>query len=155
MANTTSKTTTKPTSTQLQPVAAKVNRGGPPKGSSNAIRHGLRGNSLPKGCRYIENAVNKLRRNVEDALMEVKGEINFVDAAAVNSILKWERHGLLAAHWLRKEGNNLSAGDRLKFSEATAKASDNRDKAIRSLGLNMKLSPWIVTPSQGEGATND
>lgn len=114
----------------------KPGRSGPSTGNTNAQRHGMRGGKLPKGCQYIENRVNALRRQVEAALIEVKGEINIVDAAAVNSILKWERHGLLAAHWLRHEAEKLSASDRLRFSEAIAKASDSRDKAIRSLELD-------------------
>jgi len=143
--------------TSLVPIAARkrfcgvAGRSGAPKGNSNATRHGLKGGKLPKGCQYIENTVNELRRQVEDAVMEAKGVINFVDAAAVNSILKWERHGALATHWLRHEASNLSIGDRLKFSEQIAKASDNRDRAIRSLQLGMKPSPWITLPSQGEG----
>jgi hypothetical protein len=114
----------------------KPGRSGPPKGNSNNLRHGMRGGKLPKGCQYIENRVNALRRQVEEALIAVKGDIGIVDAAAINSILKWERHGLLAAHWLRKEADRLSASDRLRFSEAIAKASDNRDRAIRSLDLD-------------------
>lgn len=114
----------------------KAGRSGPPKDNANAQRHGMRGGKLPKGCQYIENRVNALRRQVEAALIEAKGEIGIVDAAAVNSILKWERHGLLAAHWLRHEADKLSAGDRLRFSEAIAKASDNRDRNIRALGLD-------------------
>ena len=130
----------------------KPGRSGPPKGSANAmthgltanLRHGMQGGKLPKGCQHIENKVNSLRRQVEAALLAAKGTIDFVDAAAVNSILKWERHGLLAATWLRREAESLSANDRLKFSEAIAKASDNRDKALRSLNLNVKPSPWTI-----------
>lgn len=114
----------------------KPGRSGPAKGNANALRHGLRGGKLPKGCQYIENRVNALRRQVEAALIDLKGEISIVDAAAVNSILKWERHGLLAAHWLRHEAEKLSAADRLRFSEAIAKASDARDKNIKALGLD-------------------
>jgi len=117
-------------------------RPGPPKGNRNAMRHGLRGSKLPKGCEYIENRVNALRRQVEEAVLALKGEINIVDAAAINSILKWERHGLLAAHWLRREAENLSASERLKFSEAIAKASDNRDRNIRALGLDQEHDPF-------------
>ena len=112
-----------------------IPRRGAPIGNSNNMRHGLRGGKLPKGCQHIENAVNSLRRQVEAALLEAKGAINITDAAAINSVLKWERHGLLAAHWLRKEGDKLSVSDRLKFSEAIARASDNRDKALRQLDL--------------------
>jgi hypothetical protein len=96
----------------------------------------MRGSRLPPGCRYIENRVNDLRRQIEAALLAAKGEINIVDAAAINSILKWERHGLLAAHWLRREAATLSASDRLRFSEAIARASDARDRCIRSLALD-------------------
>jgi len=110
-------------------------RGGQP-GNRNGQRHGLMGGQVPKGCEYVQNRVNALRRNVEDAVLAAKGEIGIVDAAAINSILKWERHGLLAAHWLRHEADKLSPGDRLRFSEAIAKASDARDKSIRSLGLD-------------------
>jgi len=113
----------------------KAGRSGPPKGNANAIRHGMSGGKLPKDCKYIENRVNALRRQVEAALIEAKGEIGIVDAASINSVLKWERHGLLAAHWLRHEAEKLTVSERLKFSEAIAKASDARDKAIRLLGL--------------------
>jgi hypothetical protein len=98
------------------------------------------GGKLPKGCQYIEKTVNALRRQVEAALIAAKGAISIIDAAGVNSVLKWERHGMLAAHWLRKEADNLSVMERLKFSEAIAKASDSRDRAIRSLGIDAKAS---------------
>lgn len=105
-------------------------------GEQNATRHGMQGGKLPRDCRHVENRVNSLRRQMEAAVLESKGQISILDAAAINSILKWERHGLLAAHWLRKEANVLSAGDRLRFSEAIAKASDKRDANIRALGLD-------------------
>jgi hypothetical protein len=122
----------------------------------------MRGGKLPKGCQYIENRVNALRRQVEHALVETKGEIGIVDAAAVNSILKWERHGLLAAHWLRHEAGRLSATERLKFSEAIAKASDARDRAIRSLGLDRNRAENVFDAlyarqpaPNGDGKTDD
>ena len=132
----------KPKYGPLSNFKGRKGKSGAPKGNTNAIRHGMRGSKLPDGCKYIEGRVNALRRMVEQALIAQKGEIGIVEAAAVNSILKWERHGLLAAHWLRHEADKLSASDRLKFSEAIAKASDNRDKAIRSLNLDAEKNPW-------------
>jgi hypothetical protein len=111
-------------------------RSGAKKGNQNSTRHGMKGSKLPPGCGFIENRVNALRRQVEDAVLAVKGVISLLDAATINSILKHERHGLLAAHWLRKEASSLSAGDRLRFSAEVCKASDNRDKNIRALGLD-------------------
>lgn len=122
----------------------KPGRTGAKPDNANAQRHGMRGGKLPKGCQYIENRVNALRRQVEAAIIEARGQITIVDAAAVNSILKWERHGLLAAHWLRREADKLSAGDRLRFSEAIAKASDNRDKNIRALGLDRDAADSVL-----------
>jgi hypothetical protein len=135
----------------------KPGRSGAPRGNTNAQRHGLRGGKLPKGCQYIENRVNALRRQVETAVIEAKGEIGVVDAAAINSVLKWERHGLLAAHWLRHEADKLTAAERLKFSEAIAKASDARDRNIRALGLDApQQMPWAinVTPNVEDKACN-
>jgi hypothetical protein len=126
------------------------------KGNTNAIRHGMRGGKLPPGCGYIEIRVNNLRREVEAAVVAQKGQIDIVDAAAVNSILKWERHGLLAAHWLRREADKLSAADRLRFSEAIAKASDQRDRNIRALGLGLEQPiNWVRMLSQNQNNQNN
>jgi hypothetical protein len=111
-------------------------RPGAPVGNVNAQRHGLSGGKLPKGMQFIENRVNALRRQAEAAVLALKGEISIVDAAAINSVLKWERHGLLASTWLRKEADKMTPSDRLRFSEAVAKASDQRDKNLRLLGLD-------------------
>lgn len=118
------------------PEGKPARKRGAPVGNTNAQRHGMAGGKLPKGMQYVEKRVNSLRRQVEAAIIDVKGEITLVDAANVNSILKWERHGMLAMHWLRKEADKLTPSERLKFSEAIAKASDNRDRAIRALGLD-------------------
>lgn len=128
----------------------KKGRSGPSKGNQNATRHGMKGSKLPKGLEYIELRVNSLRRQVEEAIIQLKGSIGIVDAAAVNSILKWERHGLLAAHWLRKEADKLSAGDRLRFSEAIAKASDNRDRNIKALGLDRDQAEDVLGQLYGK-----
>ena len=133
----------------------KPGRSGPKLGNQNATRHGMRGGKLPKGCQYIEGRVNALRRQVEEEVLAVKGEINLIDAAMINSVLKWERHGLLAQHWLRHEAAKLSPSDRLRFSEAIAKASDSRDRAIRALGLDTPPKPVTLTDYLQEKANGD
>lgn len=129
----------------------KGKAGGKP-GNGNAVRHGLDANlrhglvggKLPKGCQYIEKRVNSLRRQVERIVLETKGQISFTDSANINSILKWERHGLLANHWLREQNEKLSPLERLKFSETIAKASDNRDRAIKALKLERDTNEDIL-----------
>jgi hypothetical protein len=77
----------------------KAGRSGGKRGNFNALRHGMKGSKLPPGCQFIENRVNDLRRHFEEAVLAVKGVISIVDASCINSILKWESQGLLAAHW--------------------------------------------------------
>ena len=117
-------------------------RGGPPKGSQNALRHGLYAGKLSKGLGYVEKRINAFRRIIEQQVVASKGSISMTDAACINSACKWERHGCLAQDWLRKEAAQLSPSDRLKFSEAIAKASDNRDRNLRQLGLDVKQNVW-------------
>ncbi len=114
----------------------------------------MKGSKLPAGCTHIEHAVNGLRRQMEAEVIRIKGEISVVDAAAINSILKWERHGLLAAYWLRKEANTLSASDRLRFSGEIAKASDARDRNIKLLRLDAKAPPPWLIPAPDDSAGN-
>ena len=126
-------------------------RSGAPKGNDNAARHYLRAGKLPAKLQYIEHRINSFRRHLEDEVATKKGEVGLSDAAAINSACKWERHGLLAQHWLRHEAEKLSASDRLKFSEAIAKASDNRDKNLRLLGLDVPADPWLVIDAPSKG----
>lgn len=130
----------------------KTGKRGGQIGNRNALRHGLRGGKVPPGAEYVEKFVNALRRQVEDQVLALRGEVTLTDAAHINSVLKWERHGKLAEFWLRKEADNLTVSDRLRFSEAIAKASDNRDKAIRALKLerNVVNDAWAAIDEGGE-----
>lgn len=130
----------------------KPGRSGPPRGNLNAARHYLKAGKLPAKLQYVEHRINGFRRHLEEAVAKAKGEVSLVDAAAINSACKWERHGILAQHWLRHaedeaadeskpNATRLSMADRLKYSEAIAKASDSRDKCLRLLGLDIKPEP--------------
>jgi hypothetical protein len=111
---------------------------------------------LPANLQYIEHRINGFRRHLEDEVSSKKGSVGIVDTAAINSACKWDRHGLLTQHWLRHEAENLSAGDRLKFSESIAKALDNRDKNLRMLGLDaVAPAPWMIDGKNGEPINND
>jgi len=102
----------------------------------NSVRHGLTAGKLPKGCQHIENTLNSFRRQVEDLVLAAKGSVSMGDAAAIQTALRWERHGALALRWLTKRGDELKPLDQLAFSREIAKASTERDKALASLGLN-------------------
>ena len=114
--------------------------GGQPN-NRNHLRHGLLAGKMPDGCKYIECRLNKFRRTLEDALIDLKGEVSIPDAAAVQTALKWERHGALALRWLRLECEKMKASERLAFSREIAMASTQRDRALMMLHLDTKPEP--------------
>lgn len=118
---------------------------GPPKKNRNHMRHGLFAEQLTKGCQHIENRTLKLRRQMEDLLLQVKGEVSIIDAAVIQTAIRWERHSLLCQRWLTKKIKSLSPSDRLNFSREIAKASSERDKCLHRLGLDKRdIDPWAA-----------
>ena len=73
----------------------KAGRSGPPKGNRNGIRHGLRAGKLPLDCAHIEQQINALRRQLEDAVMDARKQVTLTDAACILTATKWERHSCL------------------------------------------------------------
>lgn len=115
--------------------STNVNRSTQSRREREAHRHGLRSGVLPKELNYISISMNVFRRHLEDELVRLKGSIDVYDAATVQTVIRWERHACVAQRWLTKEFKKLSPIERLKFSEAIAKASSERDKAIERLQL--------------------
>lgn len=138
---------------QPKSFCGKKGRSGPPKDNRNAMRHGLKAGKLPKGAAYIEVRLNTFRRILEDEVIDAKGEVSLGDAAAIQTCLRWERHAMLAQRWLRIEGANLGVSDLLKFSEAIARASDARDRALRLLDLGREPEPLDLKTYIVQGET--
>lgn len=111
------------------------------KGNRNAIRHGLFAGVLPDKCKHVEMQVNKLRRQIEDSVLKLRGEITLVDAAHIQTAIKFERHGALALTYLRRKGDELKPMELLQFSREIAMASRERDKALAALRLDEKPPP--------------
>ena len=147
-------TVNSPAATDCPEIAAPVmpTRGGrrvnagAPKGNKNRILHGLSGSGFPPGCEHDARIVRQFARSVRKAVVEAKGELSLVDAATVNTAYRWERHARLAAAWLRKEFATLTLDQRLSFSREVARASTERDKALKELAIDSKsrLDPWSV-----------
>lgn len=114
----------------------KGDKGGAPAGNGNAVRHGLTAGQLPKGAAYIARSTSQFRTALEGAIVEMKGEISLHDAAVIQTAIRWERHALLVQRWLRKELTELTPDQRLSFSRDVARASAERDKCLRVLGLD-------------------
>ena len=114
----------------------RQNKGSAPKGSRNALRHGLRCGFLPRGCRRIESDANELAGAVEDAVVAARGAISVTDAATISRATKWETHGRLATRWLTKRSDELTPDQLLRFSNQTVRAATERDKAVADLELS-------------------
>ena len=56
-----------------------------PPGNSNALKHGLTIGTLPKGAAYIARMSAMLRRHLEDAALEARGQLGVYEIAVVNS----------------------------------------------------------------------
>jgi hypothetical protein len=114
-------------------------------GNSNAVRHGLKAAKLPKDAKYVEHQLNRLRRELEAAVVDAKGEVSLTDASIILTAVAWQRHGALSQRWLRIKGDDLKPEQLIAFSREIAKASSERDRAIAALELNAKRdTDWGV-----------
>lgn len=147
MADTPNKAITKRPSANFH---GKAGRSGAPKGSQNAIRHGLTAGRLPKDCRYIEYRMNALRRQIEAAVIDAKREVSLTDAAFIQTALRWERHAQLSQRWLTKMHNEMKPEQLIFFSKEISRASAERDKSIAALQLGEGKSKltWLQPVQQ-------
>jgi len=148
---------TPPTTVAGRKGGGKPGRSGPPKGNRNAIRHGLKAGQLPRDAKYIEYRLNQFRRQLEDAVIDAKGQVSIADAASIQTALRWERHAALALRWLTKQCAELKPEQRLTFSREIARASAERDKAIAALRLDNDedRAPWLLPAPSVADDTED
>jgi hypothetical protein len=109
--------------------------GGAPPENRNRMRHGLRSTRWPDGCERDQRDTQVVRRSLEDAVFDLRGEVSVHDALLINEVVEWERVRRLAGRWLRMDFENLSAADRLSYCRESARAASARNKAIEALGL--------------------
>jgi hypothetical protein len=118
--------------------STRTTKGGAPYANRNALTHGLRAGRLPQGCAFITRQVNDFAREVRRAVVDAKGGVSITDAASINSATRWERHSCLSLRWLRLHCDSMSHDQRLAYSREIAKASSERDKCVRALGLDIR-----------------
>ena len=145
-----------------------VNRGkgGAPPLNRNATRHGLFGAKLPPGCRYISNAVDAFRRQLETEVLTDRDVVGVVDAALIQSSTRHETRAKLIQRYLRQAGDGkvttttratrdgngasrttsegLTVLERVQLLRELSAATDSRDRCIERLKLPEagKLDPW-------------
>lgn len=130
--------------------------------AANNLRHGrhsLTLGALGGGYEHITRTVNGVRVQLEASVVADRGEISLHDAAVIQTCCRFERHAQLAGKWLR-ENPGLPVEVRLAISRDIAKASSERDRCIRLLGLDKRANddPWAelhrvpAIPNAGEDA---
>jgi hypothetical protein len=135
----------------------------PPKpGNTNALKHGLTSGTLPAGCSHILAQTNTFENAVKCAAIERRGDLDVFTSAGIQTAVSWYKHALLARHWLKTAYETLTHDQRLSFSREAARALAERDKTLRSLGLdrcendapNVIYSLPAPTGDGTEGQTN-
>jgi predicted KAP-like P-loop ATPase len=96
---------------------------------------------------------------LERAVLDRRGEVDVFAAAVIQSAMRWERHALLAQKWLRITPD-LDPDQKLAFSREIARASSERDKCLRLLGLDVRASANVLDTfysgiGAGEGPEGD
>ena len=100
-------------------------------------RHALSMGTLSPAYAHITRTANAVRRELETVVLALRGEITLHDAATVQTACRFERHAQLAQKWVR-ENPTLPIVTRLAISRDIAKASSERDRCIRLLGLDVR-----------------
>lgn len=115
------------------------------QGNRNRLRHGLYSPSMGKGLSYPDKQAGIFRRAIENALIELRGEVGLLDAALVHSATEAQKVAFAnrAAKRAAEEAGALKAELALAFDRDYLKALDVRDRKLLQLGLNQReADPW-------------
>ena len=91
---------------------------------------------LPKGLARQSTNVRKYRRGLEQAIMEVHGEIDMLAAHYVEEATRAEMHAAVCRWLMRTRLDKMSPSDIARCSAEILKAKTIRNKAIEKLKLN-------------------
>jgi len=132
---------------------------GAPKGSTNALRHGLTVQGMPHKLRELQRLIRRFRDNLEAAVRDSRGteEIGLRDAALISAAC--EHHGaiLKARRYYRKEdeAGTLDYTKRTYLDKVMQSAADKRTKYILALfpgGGKVDLTAGLYDDNEEEPA---
>lgn len=110
------------------------------QGNQNAATHGVYGflttGRMPKSASYVKRQLGVFRRSLEQITTAKYGEITLSKAALISSAIRHEGRFQLLARWLSKVDEASPLKDRLELLRAMGDATEARDRALRSLGIN-------------------
>jgi hypothetical protein len=117
-----------------------------------AMTHGLRAvftsGRLPRGCSYVRRTLNRLRTEIEQAVVAEHGSdgLTFYRKSLIQTALTHEAAACLILRWLRKREDSLTNAELLAYASRFGSERDARDKCLRLLGLDRNSKPdvWAV-----------
>ncbi len=133
---------------------ATPKRKGPPKGSINAAKNGTRLarltlGELPRTMRRQTAAARAYRRDLEQAVLDAKGEVNATDAHLIDEASSAEVHASVCRWLLRTRLDKMTVGDVARCSEQIVKAKASRNRAVERLGLDRDHREDMLTALYG------
>jgi hypothetical protein len=143
--------------------APKKPKGGAPKGSANALRHGLRGIRGPKADKDIDDRVFKYRRSLEDEELAASGCVSVEAAELIQTAYSALRHSWRCDRWLNRKFDQLDNEQRRQYSRDAIDALEVRNKAVAKLrarrspeaGAMSRALSVIAAANGGRGANGD
>lgn len=107
-----------------------------PPNNSNAMTRGFRGSKLPPGCSHVAADVANFRAEMMGELQAIHGAaVPLYCLALLQSAARHETMAALAAKWLRRLAVDAPQSDRLALMDRIERATDARDRCLKSLGL--------------------
>ncbi len=117
---------------------------GAPSYNLNAMRNGKRlvrltVGELPTKLHSVKVEARKYRRGLEDAVLDVRGEVSVMDAHRIDTAAGATMHVGVCRWLLRQKLSSMETGDILACSREMLRAKESRDRAVKALGLDKKM----------------
>lgn len=91
--------------------------------------------NLPKSLKGIETKIRVYRRELENLVIEVKGEVSPDDAHVIDLAATAELHSHICRKLLRDKWDDMTIRDIETCSASIVKHKERRNRAVAQLGL--------------------
>ena len=131
-------------------MVGKPGRSGAPKGNVNGLTSGasvkrLTVGELPSKMIAVKREGRAYRREMEAAVVAIKGEIGITDAHLIDTASAAVIQAGVCRWLLRNRIDTMNTSDIRGCQTDIVKAKERRDAAVRALGLDAKpQAPWLL-----------
>jgi hypothetical protein len=131
-----------------------------PKFNLNAARTGtklvrLTVGELPRQLNSVKIEGRRYRRALEDATIEVRGEVSVTDAHLIDTATAAMVHAGICRWLLREKIDGMGATDVLACSREMLRAKETRDRSVRALRLDRDIRRNVIEALYGPADPED